>query len=260
MKIEVTARGDERPRCVYCRDDVAPAELDECPGCRTTLHVACRAELERCPTAGCADARVVVAPIEPGADPAVERRRRREAARARREAEDQAMRARTRATHARSQEATRDRAVADAAPRPWPGVHRPESRSELYVWLACGAFVGIVLGFCAAGLASRHGLEAAQVLRWVPGATVVGLLEAGSLALFGVRKEPLVRVSHTSGKGSSRRRHNDASPLVIGCLVASAIAGGWLGHLVAGELGLVVGVIAAPLVFLAPVLRWLGWD
>ena len=91
MKIEVAARTDERPRCVYCRADVAAGELDECPGCRTTLHVACRAELECCPTAGCADARVVVAPVEPGADPEAERRRRREAARARREAEDAAL-------------------------------------------------------------------------------------------------------------------------------------------------------------------------
>lgn len=55
MKIEVAAREGDLPRCVYCRADVlSQAELDECPGCRTTLHIACRAELGRCPTPGCA--------------------------------------------------------------------------------------------------------------------------------------------------------------------------------------------------------------
>lgn len=266
MKIEVSARGDERPRCVYCRDDVQPAELDECPGCRTTLHLACRAELARCPTTGCADARVVVAPpARPGAPvDEAERRRRREAAQAWRWAEDAALRARPRPQRPLPPElAQRARATprlpdeARAAPHPWPGVHRPRSRAGLGLWLGAGALLGMALGLFVALMASRHSLEAAQVWRWVPGAMLVGLLEAGSLAAFGIRKEPLVRVRYTSKGG---RRHNDAAPLVGACLIAAASAGGWLGHSAAGELGLLVGLIAAPLALLAPVLRWLGWD
>jgi len=250
VKIEVAARTDERPRCVYCRDEVTPAELDECPGCRTTLHVACRAELGRCPTAGCADARVVVAPIEPGADAEAERRRRREAARARREAEDAALLASRRPLRQLSREAR-------AASRPWPGVHRPESLRGLVLWLVGGALVGLAVGLIIASASSRHSLEAAQVWRWVPGAVLVGLLEAGSLAAFGIRKAPLVRVRYSSKGG---RRHHDAAPLVCACLVVATFAGAWLGASVGRETGLFVGLLAAPLLVLAPVLRWLGWD
>jgi hypothetical protein len=183
MKIEVSARADERPRCVYCRDEVAPAELDERPGCRTTLHVACRAELERCPTAGCADARVVLAPPEPGVDAeAVERKRRRDAARARRQAEDEARSARARTQGDRARQLAQLRAEADAAPRSWPGVHRPESGFELALWLAAGGIIGLFAGWAIALFSSPHAAVAGAIASaW--GQTGWGVL-AGPLLLL----------------------------------------------------------------------------
>lgn len=43
---------DGAARCAYCHDDLA-GDVAACPGCRTLLHVACGAELARCPTPGC---------------------------------------------------------------------------------------------------------------------------------------------------------------------------------------------------------------
>lgn len=42
------------PRCAFCHDDIADAELVACDACRIGLHRECWRELARCPTAGCA--------------------------------------------------------------------------------------------------------------------------------------------------------------------------------------------------------------
>lgn len=62
-----TLRLEERPdveaRCPYCLDALA-APTRTCAHCGTTLHAACRTDLARCPTQGCAAA-VVGAPPPP---------------------------------------------------------------------------------------------------------------------------------------------------------------------------------------------------
>lgn len=54
--------------CAYCREPVdAPAE---CPTCRTLLHAECVAEVDACPTLGCAGRLPAMKPARPAAAPA----------------------------------------------------------------------------------------------------------------------------------------------------------------------------------------------
>jgi hypothetical protein len=209
VKIEVAAREGDLPRCVYCRADVAsPAELDECPGCRTTLHIACRAELGRCPTVGCAPTRPAARPVPRVADPS-------------------------------------------------PGVRRPRSRGELGLAVACGALIGLFVGWFIAAMTSRHGVEAKEMWRFMPLSTLVGALEAAAICALGVRKEPWVQVHWTV----ERERRHDAIPIVLGLLVVLAVGGGYFAaDLLHTPRGFVTGLIACPLLALPLLLRCLGWS
>lgn len=53
MKLTFRKREQPEQTCVYCRDASAEA-LTPCPGCGATFHDACREELGRCSTIGCA--------------------------------------------------------------------------------------------------------------------------------------------------------------------------------------------------------------
>jgi hypothetical protein len=58
MNLEIQSRRSERaqPSCAYCHDPVTD-EGHNCPSCQTILHQDCQAELGRCPTLGCDEAR-----------------------------------------------------------------------------------------------------------------------------------------------------------------------------------------------------------
>jgi len=52
--VEVRARPTVVDSCTYCHDAIgAREEVALCPRCQSTLHGACRATIDRCPTLGC---------------------------------------------------------------------------------------------------------------------------------------------------------------------------------------------------------------
>lgn len=56
-RVRASGTGDGARRCPLCRDALAPgAPVDECAGCGTGYHPACRRELSRCATLGCGEA------------------------------------------------------------------------------------------------------------------------------------------------------------------------------------------------------------
>lgn len=231
MNVELTPRTDERPRCSYCRTDLVPsAAVDECPDCRTTLHLGCRAELGRCPTVGCAAAR--------GGGP------------------------QTRADQVPGARAWADlrRSLAEDAARPWPGVHRPRGPLALALALASGPLLGVVAGWLLAAVTSRPGHEAEEMWRFVPIGALLGALEGFAICALGVRKEARLRLRYPWW-GAARR---DAVPLVVGLVVAAALLGGLVSavdhHSVRRVLiAFVTGLAPLPLVVLPLALRWLGW-
>lgn len=55
--LDVAVRPGAGPtRCAFCRDDL-DLHPERCAGCATAVHLECRAELQRCPTAGCDERR-----------------------------------------------------------------------------------------------------------------------------------------------------------------------------------------------------------
>ncbi len=53
-QVEVRARPTVVDACTYCHDQIDQREeVALCPRCQTTLHGACRATIDRCPTLGC---------------------------------------------------------------------------------------------------------------------------------------------------------------------------------------------------------------
>ncbi len=55
MRITILPRGDAAPgQCPYCRDPVPDDDVAACTGCGVRLHRECHAQLQRCPTVGCA--------------------------------------------------------------------------------------------------------------------------------------------------------------------------------------------------------------
>jgi hypothetical protein len=59
IELDAPRARDGAARCVYCHASVAgEAERATCPGCGATYHAACRRELGRCGTPGCAHALV----------------------------------------------------------------------------------------------------------------------------------------------------------------------------------------------------------
>jgi hypothetical protein len=63
-RLRLEARPDADARCPYCLDTLAQPTR-ACAHCATVLHAACRADLGRCPTTGCAAAVARPSPTPP---------------------------------------------------------------------------------------------------------------------------------------------------------------------------------------------------
>ncbi|MCO5171674.1 MAG: hypothetical protein M9894_35675 [Planctomycetes bacterium] len=65
-RLRPTDAGDGARRCPLCRDALAPGgPVEECAGCGTGYHPACRRELSRCATLGCGEAAAPPRPRAP---------------------------------------------------------------------------------------------------------------------------------------------------------------------------------------------------
>jgi hypothetical protein len=52
-QVSVADRASPEARCAFCHDELGADEFSTCPGCKTSLHPECRAQLAECPTLGC---------------------------------------------------------------------------------------------------------------------------------------------------------------------------------------------------------------
>lgn len=111
---------------------------------------------------------------------------------------------------------------------------------------AGGAALGALAGGCVAHFTSRHGVELAHLLRWVPALAALGALEGAAVGAIGVRREPIVRWG----------KDRDATCLVAVLVAACMSATTALGVLV--DAPLLVGPVAGFLLGLPVALRAFG--